>query len=86
MAGRGFHDFSPKWGTVAGTKCKPEKSYRMPLFAIVNAASKDKPYELADGGGLHLLIARASRTLFQFHYFILTEWLRLSIGRVATIL
>jgi integrase len=42
----------------------------MPLtqFAIVNAAPKDKPYKLADGGGLHLLIQPNGSKLWRLRY------------------
>jgi integrase len=42
----------------------------MPLtqFAIVNAAPKDKPYKLADGGGLHLLIRPNGSKLWRLRY------------------
>jgi integrase len=42
----------------------------MPLtqFAIVNAAPKDKPYKLADGGGLHLLVQPNGSKLWRLRY------------------
>jgi integrase len=42
----------------------------MPLtqFAIVNAAPKDKPYKLADGGGLYLLIQSNGSKLWRLRY------------------
>lgn len=42
----------------------------MPLtqFSITKAAPKDKPYKLADGGGLHLLINTNGSKLWRFRY------------------
>jgi hypothetical protein len=42
----------------------------MPLtqFAIVNATPKDKPYKLADGGGLHLLVQPNGSKLWRLRY------------------
>jgi hypothetical protein len=42
----------------------------MPLtrFAIVNAAPRDKPYKLADGGGLHLRVQPNGSKLWRLRY------------------
>ena len=42
----------------------------MPLtqFAILNATPKDKPYKLADGGGLHLLVQPNGSKLWRLRY------------------
>lgn len=42
----------------------------MPLtqFAIVKAAPKERPYKLADGGGLHLLVRPGGSKLWRFRY------------------
>jgi integrase len=42
----------------------------MPLtqFAVVNAAPNDKPYKLADGGGLHLLVQPNGSKLWRLRY------------------
>ena len=42
----------------------------MPLtqFAIVKAAAKERPYKLADGGGLHLLVQPNGKKLWRFRY------------------
>ena len=37
-------------------------------FAITNAKPKAKPYKLADGEGLHLLVQPSSAKLWRFRY------------------
>jgi len=60
---------------------------RMPLtqFAIVNAAPKDKPYKLADGGGLHLLVRPNGSKLWRLRYRFNGQENMLALGQFPSI-
>jgi integrase len=44
--------------------------YRLTDTAIKNAKAKDKPYKIADGGGLHLLVSQTGAKLWRYKYRI----------------
>jgi hypothetical protein len=55
----------------------------MPLsdFACRNAKPKDKPYRLADGDGLYLLVQKSGSKLWQLRYRYLEKENILSFGK-----
>lgn len=54
----------------------------MPLtqFAIVHAAKKEKPYKIADGSGLYLLVSPNGGKHWRLRYFFRTKEKMLSLG------
>ncbi|HZS53858.1 MAG TPA: integrase arm-type DNA-binding domain-containing protein [Bryobacteraceae bacterium] len=54
-------------------------------FAIVNAAAKDRPLKLSDGGGLHLFVTPGGSKLWRFRYRFLGRENTLSFGSFPTV-
>ncbi len=59
----------------------------MPLtqFAVVHAAKRDKPYKLADGNGLALLVSPNGSKLWRLRYFFQGREKMLSLGAFPTV-
>jgi hypothetical protein len=49
-------------------------------LAIENAKPRDKPYKIADGSGLHLLVTTNGSKLWRFRYRFAGKQLMLSLG------
>src|SRR5262249_45737967 len=54
----------------------------MPLsqFTILKAAPKERPYKLADGAGLHLLVQPTGKKLWRFRYSFAGKENMLALG------
>jgi Arm DNA-binding domain len=55
-------------------------SHILSQYQVVNAKSRDKPYKLADGNGLHLLVQPTGSKLWLFRYRFAAKEKMLSFG------
>src|ERR1700677_4891990 len=65
---------------VDGGSLKPLEGEFAVMTACTNAKPKDKPYKLADSGGLYLLVNPTGSKLWRLKYYFLQKERLFSIG------